>query len=118
MSMFLYVFIVIIAVVIAPVSAMPLLPIASNMWGGFIAATLNIIGWTIGALIAFAIARKYGILLVKKLISIGKIEHVQALVPEQNIFWSIVFLRMAIPVDILSYALGLFLGRPEIWHKN
>ncbi len=107
-SMFLYIFIVIIAVVIAPVSAMPLLPVASNLWGWFTAAILSIIGWTIGGLIAFAIARKYGIPLVKKFIPLNKIEHAEALVPKQNIFWSIVFLRMVIPVDLLSYALGLF----------
>lgn len=107
-SMFIYVFIVIIAVVIAPVSAMPLLPIASNLWGWFTAAILSIVGWTIGALIAFVIARKYGIPIVKKFIPLEKIEHAEALVPKQNIFWSIVFLRMVIPVDILSYALGLF----------
>lgn len=107
-SMFIYIFIVIIAVVIAPVSAMPLLPIASNLWGWFTAAILSIIGWTIGALIAFVIARKYGMPLVKKLIPLEKIEHAEALVPKQNIFWSIVFLRMVIPVDILSYTLGLF----------
>lgn len=108
MGMFLYVFVVVIAIVIAPVSAMPILPLASNLWGWFLGGILSIIGWTIGALIAFVIARKYGVSLVEKLVDLKKIEHAEALVPEQNIFWSIVFLRMVIPVDILSYALGLF----------
>ena len=36
------------------------------------------------------------------------IEKFERLIPEENIFWSIVFFRMAIPVDILSYLLGLF----------
>ncbi len=107
-SMFLYVFIVIIAIVIAPISAMPLLPIASNLWGWILAAILSIVGWTIGALIAFEIARKYGAPLMKKFVPMKKIERVENHIPRQNIFWSIVFLRMVIPVDILSYALGLF----------
>lgn len=107
-GMFFYVIIVVIAVVVAPISAMPLLPIASSLWGWFLAAVLSIIGWTIGALIAFVIARKYGLPIVKRFISIEKINHFENIIPQQNIFWSIVFFRMVIPVDILSYALGLF----------
>ena len=107
-SMLLYVLVVIISIVIAPVSAMPLLPIASNLWGWFLAAILSIIGWTVGALIAFEISRKYGVPLVKKFVSMKKIESIESHIPKQNIFWSIVFFRMVIPVDILSYALGLF----------
>lgn len=108
LSMLIYVFIVIVAIVIAPISAMPLLSIASNLWGWILAAILSIVGWTIGALIAFEIARKYGVPLVNKFVSLKKIEQVERRIPKQNIFWSIVFLRMVIPVDILSYALGLF----------
>ena len=107
-SMFLYVFIVVVAIVIAPVSAMPLLPIASNLWGWFLAAVLSIIGWTMGAVIAFEIARRYGVPLVKKFIHLEKIHRIEKLIPKKNIFWSIVFLRIVLPVDILSYALGLF----------
>jgi uncharacterized membrane protein YdjX (TVP38/TMEM64 family) len=29
-------------------------------------------------------------------------------IPSENIFWAIVVLRMSVPVDILSYGLGLF----------
>jgi len=28
--------------------------------------------------------------------------------PHQNLFWSVVLLRMALPVDVLSYGIGLF----------
>jgi uncharacterized membrane protein YdjX (TVP38/TMEM64 family) len=107
-SMLLYVFIVIIAIVVAPISAIPLLPISSNLWGWFLAAVLSIIGWTIGALIAFEIVKRYGVPLVKKFIPMKKIERIESRVPKQNVFWSVVFLRMVVPVDILSYALGLF----------
>jgi len=108
LGMIVYVSIIIIAIVIAPVSAIPLLPVASNLWGWLVAALLNIIGWTIGAIIAFWLARRYGAPLVKKFISLEKIARVERLIPKKNIFWSIVFLRMVIHVDILSYALGLF----------
>lgn len=107
-GMLFYILITIIAIVIAPISTMPLLPIASNLWGVFSAAILSIIGWTVGAYIAFIIARTYGIPIVKQFIPIEKINKLEKMVPRENIFWSVVFLRMVIPVDILSYALGLF----------
>ncbi|MCH7850769.1 MAG: VTT domain-containing protein [Nanoarchaeota archaeon] len=103
-----YIFIVAVAVVIAPVSVIPLIPLMSMMYGWQISGLLSILGWTLGAGIAFKLSREYGIPLVKKFISLKKIENIEKKIPKRNIFWSIVFLRMALPVDILSYALGLF----------
>ena len=37
-----------------------------------------------------------------------KVHLIEKLIPQRNIFLSVIFLRMAIPVDVLSYALGLF----------
>jgi len=37
-----------------------------------------------------------------------KISEIESKIPEKNLFWSIVFLRMVFPVDVLSYVLGLF----------
>lgn len=108
LGMFFYVLVTIVAIVIAPISTLPLLPIASNLWGVFSAAVLSIIGWTVGAFIAFIIARTYGVPIIKKFVPIEKINKLEKMVPRENIFWSVVFLRMVIPVDILSYALGLF----------
>ncbi|MAH03199.1 hypothetical protein CMI39_00220 [Candidatus Pacearchaeota archaeon] len=108
-GMFFYVLITIIAVVVAPVTAMPfLLPIAANLWNWVFVAILSIIAWTIGAIIAFILARIYGVRIVKKFVSIDKITKFEKMIPKKNIFWSVVFLRMVIPVDILSYALGIF----------
>ena len=107
-GMVFYIIILILETVIAPVSAVPLVPLASNLWGWFLTAILSIIGWTLGAMITFFIAREYGVPLIKKFISLEKIEKYEKMIPKGNIFWSIVFLRMAVPVDLLSYALGLF----------
>jgi uncharacterized membrane protein YdjX (TVP38/TMEM64 family) len=105
---FVYVVAAIIATVFAPLSAIPLLPIVSNIYGWFIAGLLSIIGWTIGSAIAFLLARKFGMPLVKRVVSLEKIGDIEKRIPKENMFWSIVFLRIAIPVDILSYLLGLF----------
>lgn len=46
--------------------------------------------------------------MVRKFISGKNLKTIENYVPKENIFWGIVFLRMLIPIDILSYALGLF----------
>ena len=107
-GMIAYIFIVVLAIVIAPISTVPLIPIASGLWGWFMAGVLSITGWAIGAQIAFHLARRFGKPLVEKLISIDKLTKFEERFSKEHIFWTIVFLRIVIPVDILSYAIGLF----------
>jgi len=107
-SLLIYVAVTILATVIAPVSTLPLIPLATSMWGWFVAGLLSIFGWVLGAQIAFFLARKYGKKLVIKIISLQKLEKMEHQFGTDNIFWTIVLLRMTVPVDILSYALGLF----------
>ncbi len=103
-----YVIVTVIAVVIAPVSTLPILPLASGMWGWKIAGALSVVGWTIGAQIAFFLARHFGKSFIEKFVSLKKLTEIENRLPKRHLFLSIVFLRMAIPVDVLSYALGLF----------
>jgi uncharacterized membrane protein YdjX (TVP38/TMEM64 family) len=102
-----FIFLVIIAVVIAPISATPLIPIASNIWGWQAGTLFSMIGWVSGSFIAFSISRKYGKSLFKKFIPIKKIERIEERVPKEYHFLHLVLLRLIMPVDILSYALGL-----------
>ena len=103
-----YIVIAVIATVAAPISAAPLIPIAANVWGVAITAALSILGWTIGSLIAFAIGRRYGLPLAQKFFSVRNLESIHKHIPKEKIFWSVVLLRIMIPVDLLSYALGIF----------
>ena len=107
-GIFVYIIITVIAIVIAPISMMPLIPIVSNVFGWIFGAILTFIGWTIGAFIVFFLCRKYGVELIKKFISLKHINKIESKIPKENLFWDIVLLRAIIPVDILSYALGLF----------
>jgi len=107
-GIFVYVLMLIVSIVFAPVSVIPLIPLASGLWGWKIAGILNIIGWTIGACIAFILARKYGAPLVDKLFSMKKINDLEKYIPEKHLFLGVVFFRMVTPVDGLSYVLGLF----------
>lgn len=103
-----YILMLIISIVFAPVSVVPLIPIASGLWGWKITGILNIIGWSLGAITAFLISRKYGVPLVSKLIPIKKLYAFEKYIPEENLFLAVVFFRMVTPVDGLSYILGLF----------
>lgn len=103
-----YIFALIVAVVVAPLNAAPLVPIASSVWGWQLTSALTVIGWTTGSAIAFGLARKFGVPLVEKFVPLEKIGKYEKMIPTHNIFWGIVFLRMSIPADVLSYVLGLF----------
>ncbi len=106
-GMLLYVFVFILSIVFVPISAMPLIPIGSKLWGVAITTGLSTVGWTAGALIAFFLARKFGRPLVAKIIRTEKIEKIENLIPEKNIFLTIFFFRTVTPFDGLSYILGL-----------
>lgn len=104
----LYVLVTIFAIVVAPVSTVPLIPLASHLWGWPIAGALSIVGWAIGAQIAFLLARRFGKPFVERIFSFKRLHAFENYFTNKNLFWTVVFLRMIIPVDILSYALGLF----------
>ena len=102
------------AIVVAPVSATPLIPIASSMWGPLLAALYSILSWTVGAVIAFWLARTYGFSRVGKIVSLKKVQEYARHIPRRNLFLSVVLLRLILPVDVLSYALGLF-SEMKLW---
>lgn len=107
-SIFVYILITIIAIIAAPLTSVPLIPLVVQSWGVVLTSIFSIIGWTIGSLGAFWISRRYGVSVVSKIESIGKLRTITSGFPEKKMFWYLMFLRMTIPVDILSYALGLF----------
>jgi len=107
-GMFIYVLLNVIEVIIAPVNLLPTIAIASSLWGGFTAGLLTTIGWVVGAFVAFMLARRFGLPLVRKLVSVDKIQKIEDKIPNKHVFWSVVFLRIILPADILSYVLGLF----------
>ena len=102
-----YVLLNIVDAIIVPGATLPLIPIAARAWGHVVAAVVTTIGWTTGSLIAFYIGRRWGAPLVKKLTSWERVKRLRRYVPK-NPFWSVVALRLMLPMDVLSYVLGLF----------
>lgn len=97
-----------IATVIAPIALLPSVPMIAPILGPFTTALACWFGWTMGALIAFLIARHGGKPLIERFVRLEKLSRFESRIPEETHFALIFALRMAIPVDILSYALGLF----------
>lgn len=110
-GMALYVVILAVAVVV-PFFNFPAFILAGALWHPFIATILGIFGWSLGATIVFFISRTVKKPLLRKFISLNKIKEYEQRIAGVEKFWSIVFLRIFVPVDILSYALGFFTSVP------
>ena len=108
LSIVIYVLFLIISEVVAPVSSLFILPLAVSVWGSFFTAIITLAGWFIGAIISFWLARRFGQPLIGKIISINRLEQLSCFVPEKNLFWAVIILRIIFPVDLFSYILGLF----------
>lgn len=107
-GIFIFLFILIISAIIAPLDVILLIPIAVGLWGEFFTFILNLIGWTLGSCVVFFLCRRYGSSVIKKFISLNKIYSYESLMPKNHIIINIILLRLMIPVDFVSYALGLF----------
>lgn len=94
------------SVVLLPFSSLPLLPLAVRLWGVWLAGALSALGWWLGALVAFWIARLARSSL-GRFASLEAIDRVERSVPADVGFAAIVVLRMVLPVDVTSFALGL-----------
>ena len=101
-----YVLFLIGSIVLLPFSSLPLLPLAARIFGVWMTGILSSIGWWIGCLIAFQIARM-GRRVLEKFVSFKTVDHIEKRIPSDIGFLGIVVLRMLLPTDITSYALGL-----------
>jgi uncharacterized membrane protein YdjX (TVP38/TMEM64 family) len=94
------------SVVLLPFSSLPLLPLAAHSYGVVLTALLSAAGWWAGCLLAFQIAR-FGRRYLERITSLQAVDRLEEKVPEDIGFGGIVVLRMILPVDVVSFALGL-----------
>lgn len=107
-----YVLLSFFGTLIAGVSSTPLIPLALAMWGVKTTVFLTAIGWTTGSLVAFLLARRYGEELVCRLVNVCDLEDYKHRIKSRGLFWKLFLARVFLPVDILSYAVGLFTKMP------
>ncbi len=101
-----YVAILTLAVVAMPITVMPLIPVAATLLGPLPTALLSIVGWTLGGGISFLIARHIGRPVIERFVSFEKLDAITDRIPQDARFITIIFLRLTLPVDLVSYALG------------
>ncbi len=101
-----YVVLLAASVVLLPFSSLPLLPLATQSYGVVLTALLSTAGWWAGCLIAFQIARS-GRRYLERITSMKAVDRLEEKVPDDVGFGGIVVLRMILPVDVVSFALGL-----------
>lgn len=94
------------SVVLLPLSSLPLLPLAVSVWGVWMAGALSAAGWWLGALVAFWMARVARSSL-DRFVSLAALDKFERSIPPDLGFAGIVVLRLLLPVDVTSFALGL-----------
>lgn len=104
----LYIAIGCVTTVVAPLSSTPLIPVAVAVWGPLVAAILTTLSWTLGSVFAFLLARRFGYRWVRRFASLHSVQRYASAMPERNLFLMVVLMRILVPADIVSYALGLF----------
>lgn len=97
-----------LAVLMPLLTNLPLVPLAVLAWGPAWTALLLLVGWAAGASIAYALGRHARPLILRRFPSVQRHAGVDRLIHPQRRMGSLILLRMTFPVDVLSYALGLF----------
>jgi uncharacterized membrane protein YdjX (TVP38/TMEM64 family) len=97
-----------LAVLMPLLTNLPLVPFAVLAWGPWWTAALLLLGWMVGSALAFLLARHAGQRILRHFPSVKRHADIDRLIQPQHRVLSLVLLRMTFPVDVLSYALGLF----------
>jgi uncharacterized membrane protein YdjX (TVP38/TMEM64 family) len=107
----------VVAVLLPMLSNLPLVPLAVLAWGPGWTALLLLIGWVLGASLSFALGRHGRQMILRRFPWVRRHADVDRLIHPRHRLASLVLLRMTFPVDVLSYALGLF-SRQTTWLDN
>jgi uncharacterized membrane protein YdjX (TVP38/TMEM64 family) len=100
-----------LAVLMPLLTNLPLVPLAVLAWGPAWTALLLLAGWLAGAAIAYALGRHARDVVLRHFPSVQRHADIDRLIHPQRRMVSLVLLRMTFPVDVLSYALGMFSRR-------
>jgi len=102
-----YTFVLAISVVFSPFTIAPAVPFVAKILGPEITFLLTLIGWLVGASIAFFIARFGKELLISKFYPLGKVIQNQYRLHQKPGFVTLLQTRLFASVDNFSYFLGL-----------
>ncbi len=102
------------AVLLPALTNLPLVPIAVLAWGPAWTALLLLAGWVAGAALSFTLGRHARPFILRRFPSVCRHANIDRLIHPRHRMASLILLRMTFPVDVLSYALGLFSRRTTL----
>jgi uncharacterized membrane protein YdjX (TVP38/TMEM64 family) len=97
-----------LAVLMPMLTNLPLVPLAVLAWGPWWTAALLLLGWIAGAALSFTLGRHASGMILRHFPAVRRHADIDRLIHPRHRLVSLVLLRMTFPVDVLSYALGLF----------
>ena len=98
----------VLAVLLPMLTNLPLLPLAVLAYGPWWTALLLLLGWVGGAALSFWLGRHARDTILRHFASVQRHADIDRMIHPRYRIASLVVLRMTFPVDVLSYALGLF----------
>ncbi len=88
-------------------SSILIVPIAVFAWGEFATFLLLLLGWFIGAMIAYMVGKNLGRKVVEYFVSTKKIDDYGNLISKEMGIFDVVFLKLALPSEVPSFFLGI-----------
>jgi uncharacterized membrane protein YdjX (TVP38/TMEM64 family) len=98
----------VVAVLMPMLTNLPLVPLAVLAWGPGWTSVLLLLGWVVGAGLSFWLGRHARAAILRVFPAVQRHADIDRLIHPRHRLASLVMLRMTFPVDVLSYALGLF----------
>jgi len=89
-----------LAALISPLTNIPLVPIATLIWGPVPTIIFLLTGWLIGDIIAYIIGRYFGYKAVSYFVSKEKLDDWSNMVKKRTTFTTALLLRIALPAEL------------------
>lgn len=96
-----------ISAMMAFVSVAIIIPIAVYTWGPLLTVALLWIGWILGGIVAYSIARFFGRRVVQWLTAEEGLKRIESYINEKTPFSLVLLFQLALPSEIPGYLLGL-----------
>jgi uncharacterized membrane protein YdjX (TVP38/TMEM64 family) len=96
-------------------SGVILVPVGMQTWGKAGCFLLLWCGWVLGGLAMYAVGRRFGRPLVRRMLSAGSIARYESLIPERGSFLTATLVQLALPSDVSGYFFGLLGYRAPVY---
>ena len=107
MARVIFVVLAALSALLSPFSSVPFIPIAVTIWGEATTIVLLLLGWTLGGIGAYAIGRYAARPILDRFVRSETAHRYADWIKEHATFVGILLFRLALPAEILGYALGI-----------